>query len=64
MSISSGDGNHPKDRHVLAAAVRCEAEYLVTLNLKDFPAIEVKKHGVRAISPKFLGRASFGKSTT
>jgi len=28
--------NHPKDRHVLAAAVACHAEYLVTLNLKDF----------------------------
>ncbi len=30
--------NHPKDRHVLAAALACQAEYLVTFNLKDFPA--------------------------
>lgn len=29
--------NHPKDRHVLAAAIFCRADYLVTFNLKDFP---------------------------
>jgi predicted nucleic acid-binding protein len=28
--------NHPKDRHVLAAAVASRAAYLVTFNLKDF----------------------------
>ncbi|MFD1674310.1 PIN domain-containing protein [Alicyclobacillus fodiniaquatilis] len=28
--------NHPKDRHVLAAAIACEADILVTANLKDF----------------------------
>src|SRR5436309_3551093 len=28
--------NDPKDRHVLAAAVRCNAEVIVTLNRKDF----------------------------
>ncbi len=30
--------NDPKDRHVLAAAVKCSAEVLVTSNLKHFPA--------------------------
>jgi hypothetical protein len=30
--------NHPKDRHVLAAALTCQADYLVTFNLRDFPA--------------------------
>ena len=30
--------NHPKDRHVLAAALTCRADYLVTFNLRDFPA--------------------------
>lgn len=30
--------NHPKDRHVLAAAVRTGAQTIVTFNTKDFPA--------------------------
>jgi predicted nucleic acid-binding protein len=29
--------NHPKDRHVLAAAVQAGAQVLVTFNSKDFP---------------------------
>lgn len=43
--------NHPKDRHVLAAAVHCQADYLVTLNLKAFPARAVEKYGVKVIGP-------------
>lgn len=30
-------GNHAKDRHVLAAAVRGHADVIVTFNLRDFP---------------------------
>ena len=30
--------NHPKDRHVSAAALACKADYLVTFNLRHFPA--------------------------
>ena len=29
--------NEPKDRHVLAAAVRSQAEVIVTYNRRDFP---------------------------
>ena len=28
----------PDDRHVLAAAIRCSAQTIVTMNLKDFPS--------------------------
>lgn len=40
--------NHPKDRHVAAAAVAIEAEVIVTSNLKDFASLPP---GVRALSP-------------
>jgi predicted nucleic acid-binding protein len=39
--------NHPKDRHVLAAAVACRADYLVTFNLKDFPARAADKYKIQ-----------------
>lgn len=31
----------PDDRHVLAAALACEAEVLLTFNLKDFPSTSI-----------------------
>jgi hypothetical protein len=43
--------NHPKDRHVLAAAVRCGALTIVTLNLKDFPEAALSPWDVVAQSP-------------
>jgi len=49
--------NHPKDRHVLAAAVASDAEIIVTSNLKDFPATACDPVGVRVLSPDtFLTR--------
>ncbi len=40
----------PKDRHVLAAAVRGEADHLVTFNLKDFPPAAMAPHQVEVMS--------------
>lgn len=42
---------HPKDRHVLAAAVAGGADVLVTFNIKDFPQDSVDPHGVAVLHP-------------
>jgi len=39
------------DCHVLAAAIAGECAYIVTWNLKDFPQTELKKYGIKAVSP-------------
>lgn len=41
----------PKDRHVLAAAVRANAEVLVTFNLKDFPVESTSAFEVEVVHP-------------
>lgn len=38
--------NHPKDRHVVAAAVRGRAELIVTENTRDFPATSVTPYDI------------------
>src|SRR5439155_10717249 len=43
--------NSKKDRHVLAAAVRCGAETIVTYNLKDFPRSALAPYSVTAQGP-------------
>lgn len=39
------------DRHVLAAAIRGQAEAIITYNLKDFPADKLSSFGISAIHP-------------
>lgn len=39
------------DRHVVAAAVRSNAEIIVTFNLKDFPAPALDAFGIEALHP-------------
>jgi predicted nucleic acid-binding protein len=41
----------PNDRHVLAAAIRCRADVIVTFNLKHFPRDELRKYDVEALDP-------------
>ncbi len=42
---------HPKDRHVLAAAVAGQAGVLVTFNIKDFPPESLTPHGLSVATP-------------
>lgn len=39
------------DRHVLAAAVRCNAGVIVTFNLDDFPSAVLERHDIEAQHP-------------
>lgn len=39
------------DLHVFTAAIQCNAAYLVTSNLKDFPARVLEKFGIKPIHP-------------
>jgi len=41
----------PDDRHILAAAIRCRADVIVTSNLQDFPDSELGKYKIRAQHP-------------
>ncbi len=40
----------PDDRHVLAAAIRCSAQVIVTENLRDFPAATLDEYDIEALT--------------
>lgn len=41
----------PDDRHVLAAAIRCSADVIVTFNLGDFPSEVLTQYSIEAQHP-------------
>lgn len=43
--------NHPKDRHVLAAAIYSKTETIVTFNVKDFKPEALDPWGINAAHP-------------
>jgi len=44
-------GVEQKDRHVLAAAIRCCAQTIVTFNLKHFPPQALEVYDIEAVHP-------------
>src|SRR5207302_1734128 len=52
--------NDPKDRHVLAAAVRSQSQVIVTQNLRDFPDKALAPFSIEAQSPDLFLTYLFG----
>lgn len=50
-SLLGAMSNHPKDRHVLAAAVHSGTSLIVTYNAKDFPASSLEPWGIEIQGP-------------
>jgi predicted nucleic acid-binding protein len=41
----------PDDRHVLAAAIHSDADFIVTFNLRDFPADKLRQYNIEPLHP-------------
>lgn len=50
----------PEDRHVLAAAIRSNAQIIVTHNLKDFPSDILDQYDIEAMHPDEFLEYQFG----
>jgi predicted nucleic acid-binding protein len=48
------------DRHVLAAAIRCGADAIVTFNLRDFPDAALKPYEIEVLHPDDFLHHQFG----
>jgi hypothetical protein len=46
----------PNDRHVLAAAIRCHADVIVTFNERDFPEASIAPYGIHTRHPDLFIR--------
>ena len=51
--------NHSKDRHVVAAAVRCGAEMIVTYNKRHIPAAALEPWGLEVLRPSAFLRLQY-----
>ena len=51
--------NDSKDRHVVAAAVRCGAEMIVTYNKRHFPATALEPWGIEVLGPSTFLRFQY-----
>jgi len=54
--------NDPKDRHVLAAAIKAKAQVIVTFNQKHFRPEHLEKWGIRAVHPQDFLLALYAQS--
>jgi predicted nucleic acid-binding protein len=54
----------PDDRHVLAAAIHCRAELIVTFDLRHFPHDALAPHRVEAIHPDRFVAGLLARSPT
>lgn len=50
----------PDDRHVLAAAIHCNADAIITFNLKDFPVDVLAAYDIEAQHPDEFLHHQFG----
>jgi len=51
--------NDPGDRHVIAAAVKCGAEAIVTFNLRHFPDAALDTWNIEVQHPDEFSRSPF-----
>jgi predicted nucleic acid-binding protein len=51
--------NEPKDRHVLAAAIRSHCELIVTYNLRHFPAASIRPWEIEIQAPSTFLRGLY-----